>query len=250
MKKVIKKFSTVFIVFLLLTMTTSNIISYAADENKEYTSPNALLSFSQALQANDVNSTFTASWNGTHSSMVIKNQLPTSNYVMLSITALSSSGTCLGTIPYNGVIGSGISHTLYINQPNTALFQISAKMFIGNSPSGVAISDWSANININNNSITIQGNDGNSQVSITKNNNAVYLSMLNSTVYSHFTNLNITEYSSGTIVNSTSHNSILLPNNSYTIVGPNSINTFQLSAQMWNNTTPTGTPLSNWTATA
>lgn len=50
----------------------------------------------------------------------------------------------------------------------TALFQISAKMFIGNSPSGVAISDWSANININNNSITIQGNDGNSQVSITK----------------------------------------------------------------------------------
>ena len=74
--------------------------------------------------------------------------------------------------------------------------------------------------------------------------------MLNSTVYSHFTNLNITEYSSGTIVNSTSHNSILLPNNSYTIVCPNSINTFQLSAQMWNNTTPTGTPLSNWTATA
>lgn len=50
--------------------------------------------------------------------------------------------------------------------------------------------------------------------------------------------------------NSTSHNSILLPNNSYTIVCPNSINTFQLSAQMWNNTTPTGTPLSNWTATA
>ena len=70
MKKVIKKFSTVFIVFLLLTMTTSNIISYAADENKEHTSPNALLSFSQALQANDVNSTFTASWNGTHSSTV------------------------------------------------------------------------------------------------------------------------------------------------------------------------------------
>ena len=80
---------------------------------------------------------------------------------------------------------------------------------------------------------------------------AYAISLNNITPNTYFTRLSITEVTStGVIVNSTSHNNNLPSNNSYTIVRPNTSNTFQITGQMWNNTAPTGTLLSNWTATA
>ena len=183
--------------------------------------------------------------------MTFKNQLPTINYVALTITAYSPSGMSLGVTQYNSILGGGMSHVLYINQPNTASWQVSAKMINGTNPTGVVISDWSATMSIINNSIVIQGNDGSTVITLTKNNNYIVISLKNITANTYFTRLNITEVTStGVVVNSTSHNNNLPSNNSYTLISPNTNNTFQLTGQMWNNTSPTGILLSNWTATA
>ena len=251
MKKILNRIIPFIIVFTMMSMFTTSMLSNATYAEVYPASPHSTLSLSQALQASDINSSFDVHWSSTQGYMTFQNQLTTSNYVMLSITAFSASGTILGVIPYNGILGSGMSHVLFINQPNTTSFQVSAKMLNGTTPLGVIISDWSATMSITNNTITVQGNDGSSIVTLTKNSNYVVISLKNITANTCFTRLNITEVTStGIIVNSTSHNNNLPSNNSYTLIRPNTINTFQLTGQMWNNTAPTGTLLSNWTATA
>ena len=69
-----------------------------------------------------------------------------------------------------------MSYSLSINQPNTASWQVSAKMLNGTTSSGTVISDWSATMSITNNSIIIQGDDGNSIVTLAKNSNYVAIS--------------------------------------------------------------------------
>ena len=251
MKNVLKKMTSFIIVLTIVSIFTTSLFTNATSESIEPVSPNSSLSLSQTLQAADINSSFGVHWNNTQGYMTFKNQLSTINYVMLTITALSPSGISLGTTQYNSILGGGMSHVLYINQPNTASWQVSAKMINGTNPSGVVISDWSAIMSITNNSIVIQGDDGNSIVTLTKNSNYVAISLNNITLNTNFTRLNITEVTStGVIVNSTSHNNNLPSNISYTLIRPNTANTFQLTGQMWNNTAPTGTLLSNWTATA
>lgn len=251
MKKTIKRVVLFLIVLTIMSMFTTSLLSNASYDTIQPVSSKATSSSTQTLQASDLNSEFSAGWNVTQGYMHIHNQLSTSNYVILSITAFSASGLNLGVISYSGILGNGMYHYLANNNSNAASFQVSVKMYNGTTPSESLISDWSANIGITNSSITIQGNDGNSIATISKNNSAVVLSLNNLTGNTNFTSLNIAEYSSmGTVINTTSLNSNLQPNNSYIITRPNTTNTFQLSAQMWNNTAPTGTVLSYWTATA
>jgi len=251
MKNVFKKAASFIIVFTIMSMLTTSLLSNASYKAMQPEAPNAISTLTQTLQANDINSEFCAGWNGTQGYMYIQNQLSSANYVILSITAFSSSGLNLGVTSYSGILGNGMYHSLSNNNSNAASFQISAKMYNGTSPSGALISDWSASIGIANSSITIQGNDGNSLVTISKNNSAVVLSLNNLTGSAHFTSLNIAEYSSqGVVINTTSLSNIIQPNNSYLIIRPNTANSFQLTAQMWNNNVPSGTLLSNWTAIA
>ena len=245
MRRMIKRMTAFIMVFAIMVMLTTGVLSNAACEFVEASTTNT--SLTETLQASDVNSVFSVSCNGNQGFMSIKNQLLTSNYIILSITAFSSSGANLGIISYSDILGSGMSHSLSNNNMNAASFQVSAKMYNGTSSSGIVISDWSASINITDSTITIQGNDGNSLVTITKNNNYVVLSLKNLTASTYFTQLNITEYTpTGIVVNSTSHNNNLPPSISYTLIRPVTSNTFQLTGQMWNNTSPTGTLLSNW----
>lgn len=251
MKNIVKRISSFIIVLTIVSMFTTSMFTNATSESIELVSPNSPLSLSQTLQANDMNSSFSVHRNNTQGYMSFQNQLSSPHYVLLTITAISSSGATLGVIPCNGVLGGGMSYSLSINQPNTASWQVSAKMINGTNPSGVVISDWSATMSITNNSIVIQGNDGSSIVTLTKNSNYVVISLKNITANTWFTRLTITEVTpTGVIVNTTSHNNNLPSNNSYTLIRPNTTNTFKLTGQMWNNTAPTGTLLSNWTATA
>lgn len=251
MKNIVKRMSSFIIVLTIVSMFTTSLFTNATSDSIEPVSPNSPLSLSQTLQANDMNSSFSVHRNNTQGDVSFQNQLSSPHYVSLTITAISSSGTTLGVIPYNGVLGGGMSYSLSINQPNTASWQVSAKMLNGTTSSGTVISDWSATMSITNNSIIIQGDDGSSIVTLTKNSNYVVISLKNITSNTYFTRLNITEVTStGVIVNSTSHNNNLPSNISYTLIRPNTANTFQLTGQMWNNTAPTGTLLSNWTATA
>ena len=200
MKSVFKRIIPFIIVFTIMSMFTTSFLSNAASDIIELDSPNSPLSLSQTLQANDMNSSFGVHWNNTQGYMTFKNQLPTINYVALTITAYSPSGMSLGVTQYNSILGGGMSHVLYINQPNTASWQVSAKMINGTNPTGVVISDWSATMSIINNSIVIQGNDGSTVITLTKNNNYIVISLKNITANTYFTRLNITEVTSTGVV--------------------------------------------------
>lgn len=175
--------------------------------------------------------------------MIFKNQTSTNNYVVLTLSAISSSGTIINTNSYSGILPSGNVHALMNNNPNAVSFQVAAVMY-----SNSMLSNWTAVVD---NTSTIQASDSKSLAIVTRSSNVAYLSLKNQTSSAHYYDIIIDAISSsGSNVGNTNANGILPANTIDTILNMNSADTYQFAAQMWNNTAPSGTLLSNWTATA
>ena len=213
----------------------SNAASTTVDSDSSIYSANS----SQSLQGDDGNSLFEVGRSGTQTYMTLKNQTPTNNYVALSVSAISSSGTI---ISYSGILTSGNIHALIGNNPNAISYQVIAVMY-----SNSMLSNWTAIVD---NTSTIQASDNKSLAVVTRSGNVAYLSLKNLTSSGHYYDININAMSSsGSNVGNANANGILSAG-SDTILNMNPAYTYQFAAQMWNNTTSTGTLLSNWTATA
>lgn len=243
MKKIGKKIFPFIFVFTIMSMFTTSLLSNAASTDLESFSSNYSTNSMQTLQGDDGYSLFKVGRSGTQTYMTFQNQTSTNNYVVLTVSAISSSGTIMNTNSYSGILPSGNVHALMNNNPNAVSFQVAAVMY-----SNSMLSNWTAVVD---NTSTIQASDSKSLAIVTRSSNVAYLSLKNQTSSAHYYDINIDAISSsGSNVGNTNANGILPANTIDTILNMNSADTYQFAAQMWNNTAPSGTPLSNWTAIA
>lgn len=243
MRKILRCITTIFATFAIITMTATRIVSNAISADFGSSSSNYSTNSSQTLQGDDGNSLFEVGRSGSQTHMIFKNQTSTNNYVVLTLSAISSSGTIINTNSYSGILPSGNVHALMNNNPNAVSFQVAAVMY-----SNSMLSNWTAVVD---NTSTIQASDSKSLAIVTRSSNVAYLSLKNQTSSAHYYDINIDAISSsGSNVGNTNANGILPANTIDTILNMNSADTYQFAAQMWNNTAPSGTLLSNWTATA
>lgn len=242
-KVLLKTMSSFIVVFIIMLMLSTDLLSNASSStlynDSSINSANSL----QSLHGDDGNSLFEVGRSGAQTYMTLKNQTSTSNYVELSVSAISSSGTIINTNSYSGILPSGNIHALMSNNPNAVSYQVIAVMY-----SNSMLSNWTAVVD---NTSTIQASDSKSLAIVTRSGNFAYLSLKNQTISAHYYDINIDAISSsGTNVGNVNTNGILAAGTINTILNMNFADTYQLVAQMWNNTTPTGTLLSNWTAIA
>ncbi len=243
MKKILKLSITLFATLTIIAMTVTCFVSNAISADLESCSSSYSTNLLQTLQGDDGNSLFEVGRSGSQTHMTFKNQTSTNNYVVLTVSAISSAGSIINTNTYSGFLPSENVHALMNNNPNAASFQVTAVMY-----SNSMLSNWTALVD---NASTIQASDGKSLAIVTRSGNLAYLSLKNQTSSAHYYDINIDAISSsGSNVGITNANGILSAGTIDTILNMNSADTYQLAAQMWNNTTATGSLLSNWTATA
>lgn len=243
MKKLLRHMTTIFAILAIITVTATNLVSNAASVAMEGFSSSYSTNSLQTLQGDDGNSLFEVGRNGSQAFLTFKNLTSTNNYVVLTVSAISSSGTIINTNSYSGILPSGNVHALMNNNPNAASFQVAAVMY-----SNSMLSNWTAVVD---NTSTIQASDSKTLAVVTRSGNIAYLSLKNQTSSAHYYDINIDAISSsGSNAGTANANGILSAGMIDTILNMNSADTYQFAAQMWNNTAPTGTLLSNWTATA
>ena len=240
MRKLLRHLAMLFAILAIINITPTRLISNAALQSfSSSNSVNSLLT----LQGDDGNSLFEVGRSGSQTYMTLKNQTSTNNYVVLTVSAISSAGSIINTNTYSGILPSGNVHALMNNNPNAVSFQVTAVMY-----SNSMLSNWAAIVD---NTSTIQASDSKSLAIVTRSGNFAYLSLKNQTSSPHYYDINIDAISSsGSNIGTSNANGILSAGAIDTILNMNSADTYQFAAQMWNNTTPTGTLLSNWTATA
>ena len=210
-KVLLKTMSSFIVVFIIMLMLSTDLLSNASSSTLYNDSSINSANSLQSLHGDDGNSLFEVGRSGAQTYMTLKNQTSTNNYVELSVSAVS--------------------------------YQVIAVMY-----SNSMLSNWTAVVD---NTSTIQASDSKSLAIVTRSGNFAYLSLKNQTISAHYYDINIDAISSsGTNVGNVNTNGILAAGTINTILNMNFADTYQLVAQMWNNTTPTGTLLSNWTAIA
>ena len=168
MRKLLRHLAMLFAILAIINITPTRLISNAALQSfSSSNSVNSLLT----LQGDDGNSLFEVGRSGSQTYMTLKNQTSTNNYVVLTVSAISSAGSIINTNTYSGILPSGNVHALMNNNPNAVSFQVTAVMY-----SNSMLSNWAAIVD---NTSTIQASDSKSLAIVTRSGTFAYLSLKN-----------------------------------------------------------------------
>ena len=100
MERIGKRMVPFIIVFTIMSMFTTSLLSNAASTDLESFSSNYSTNSMQTLQGDDGYSLFKVGRSGTQTYMTFQNQTSTNNYVVLTVSAISSSSTIMNTNSY------------------------------------------------------------------------------------------------------------------------------------------------------
>lgn len=247
MKRIFKSITIVIMSFIIMIMANTTIISNAALNNVGNNNSDVKISYPLVLQGDDGNSSFhvVKSLNTFQVSLI--NLTGGNLYYSVSVSFISSYGYVISSYTNSG---SNLSYVTSLTCPSGVdKIIVTAQLFVTPN-SGLFISNWSAKIENISSSPTIRGSDGRSNIIVTRNGNYAYMTIKNITSSSHYISLNIDALLSGNIIGNTPYYGVIVPDTMYTILNINNADSFNYTAQMWNNATPTGMLLSIWSATA
>lgn len=245
MKRIFKSITIVIMSFIIMIMANTTIISNAALNNVGNNNDDLKTSYPLVLQGDDGNSSFHVVKYPSTIQVNLINLVGTNPYYSLRISFISSYGYVISSNTYSGY--NSFYGTLLICPSDTDKIIVKAQLFV--TPNNdLCISNWSAKIENISSSPTIRGSDGRSNIIVTRNGNYAYLTIKNITSSSHYISLNIDAMLSGNIIGNTPYNGVIVPDTTYTILNINNADSFNYTAQMWSNATPTGMKLSNWEA--
>ena len=116
MKKILKLSITLFATLTIIAMTATCFVSNAISADLESCSSSYSTNLLQTLQGDDGNSLFEVGRSGSQTHMTFKNQTSTNNYVVLTVSAISSAGSIINTNTYSGFLPSENVHALMNNE--------------------------------------------------------------------------------------------------------------------------------------